>query len=105
MNTGINKLLKTQGIDGRRREARRFRSLYLQYIRQTQGKHIPLVKQLCSLIVQQDDLTFRQLRGEPNLEIKLTRTASQITYLVRTLNLVANDDGERDRDMREAGLL
>ena len=94
------------GLDARRKEVRRWRQVFRHYIKLTGGKHSHMVEQLATLIVQQDCLTHRQLNGEPDLEHKITKTGSQITWIMRTLKLVERvEDAQALEDMRAAGLV
>lgn len=97
------------GIDGRSAMYRRFRDLYHQFLRKTDGRHAELCQQAAALVVQRELLDAAVVRGEPVDTLHLVRLSGVIN---RTLAQIesASTDAERERkrrrrEDREAGLI
>ena len=96
------------GVDGRSREARRYRDLFRQYAALTHGQHEDLCKQAAALVMQRELLDAATVRGEQVDVLTLTRLSGAINRTFAKLSLL---DGEpeaerkqREREDREAGL-
>ncbi len=97
------------GVDGRSREARRYRDLFKHYMALADGRHEELCKQAASLVMQRELLDAAMVRGEPVDVLALTRLSGAINRTLAKLNLL-NGEPEaerrrREREDREAGLI
>jgi hypothetical protein len=91
-----NGKLLPAGIDGRCRDARRYRDLYSQFMRQCHGQHDQLCRQLASLVLQRERLDAAIARGELADDLHLVRLAGIINRTLARLNRVAPDTAGRD---------
>jgi hypothetical protein len=102
------KLFGTE-VDGRSRAARRWRDVFQDYFRQTDGRHEVLCRSLASLVVERERLDAAIVRGEAADPLHLVRVCGAIARTLERLN-VACDEPEalrkrRAREDREAGLV
>lgn len=82
--------LHLSGVDGRSREARRWRDLYRQYMAETSGRHEQLCRTLASLVLQREVLDAALARGESVSIDDLLRLAGAISRTLARLGLVAD---------------
>ena len=81
-------------LDGRSREARRWRDLFCGFMDQTQGRNETLVRALASLCLQRDLIEVRMARGEAVETGDLIRVCGAISRLMTKLDLVAGEPVE-----------
>jgi hypothetical protein len=97
------------GIDGRSRDARRFRDLYRHYMSLTGGMHDEMCRSLASLGLQRERLDAAAVRGEFVDPFHLIRIINAINRTLARLNWVSGEPEverrRRDREDREAGLV
>jgi hypothetical protein len=98
-----------RGVDGRSREARRYRDLFRHYVAQADGQHEELCKQAASLVVRRELLDAAMVSGAPVDVLAVTRLAGAINRTLAKLNLLGGEPGSerrrREREDREAGLI
>ena len=96
-------------VDGRSREARRYRDLFRDYVALTHGQHEDLCKQAAALVMQRELLDAAMVRGEPVDVLALTRLSGAINRTFAKLNLLSGEPEmerrRREREDREAGLI
>jgi len=96
-------------VDGRSREARRYRDLFKHYVALTHGQHEDLCKQAAALVMQRELLDAAMVRGEPVDVLALTRLSGAINRTFAKLNLLSGEPEterkRREREDREAGLI
>jgi hypothetical protein len=96
------------GIDGRSRDARRYRDLYRSYLEQAGTKHADLCRQLATLILQRERIDAALVRGEDVDAFHLVRLSGAINRTLSKLNLGTENEAvrrRREREDREAGLI
>src|SRR5688572_20054933 len=81
-------------LDGRGRDACRWRDLYGHFLAQTCGKNEPLVRVLTSLCLQRDVIDVRLARGEPVDTADLVRVAGAISRIMSKLGIIADEPVE-----------
>ena len=96
-------------MDGRTRQARRWRDIFRDHLKQTGGQQEILCRSLASLVVQREFLDAAIARGELVDPLHLVRTCGAIARILIRLGLVAGEPEahrkRREREDREAGLV
>ncbi|RWB60451.1 hypothetical protein [Mesorhizobium sp.] len=93
--------LRRLKTDARTRRSKRWRQLYCEYMKRTEGKYEELVQALCSLVVQRETLQNEQLRGIADNAYLIHKTSQQISYTMTQLGLVRIEKEGR-RPLRES---
>ena len=97
------------GVDHRSRPARRFRDLFHDYMKRTNGRDEELCRQLASLVVQRELLDAAAIRGDSSDALHLVRLAGAINRTYAKLKFTEKDHDadrqRREREDREAGLI
>jgi len=81
-------------VDGRSREARRWRDLYHSFLNQTGNKHDQMVRSLASLVLRREQLDARIAVGEDIDTDLLLRLCGTINRTMAKLGIVADDEDE-----------
>lgn len=90
------KRLHAGGVDGRSRQARRWRDHFRSYLAQTGGRHPDLCRALASLLVQRELLDARLASGESVDPLELVRVVGAIGRVMAQAGIVADDDDARE---------
>src|SRR5680860_377605 len=79
------------GIDGRTRQARRWRDVYTDLMARTGSHHEQLCRSLASLVLQREQLDASLARGERVDAQDLVRVCGTISRTMTKLGLVADE--------------
>ena len=80
--------------DGRTREARRWRDLFLSAMHRTGGKHEQLCRSIASLTLRHEQLDARLARGEDVDSTELVKLSGAIGRAMVRAGLTADNDFE-----------
>lgn len=81
-------------VDGRSREARRWRDLFRHYMVETDSRNEQLCRQLASLVVRREALDSEVAAGKPVDIDLLLRLSSEIRRSMTRLGLLADPEDE-----------
>lgn len=76
------------GVDGRTRDARRWRDLFRQFMAETGNRNETLCRSLASMVIMREALDAALAKGEPVDPQDLIRVCGAISRLMTKLNLV-----------------
>src|SRR5680860_541548 len=79
------------GIDGRTRQARRWRDVYTDLMARTGSRHEQLCRSLASLVLQREQLDADLARGETVDTDELIRVVGAISRLTTKIGIVADE--------------
>jgi hypothetical protein len=98
------------GVDGRSRQARRFRDIYRDLLEQTGGRSEALVRSIAGLCVQRELIESRLARGEPVDTAELVSVAGAISRLATKIGILDEESEDvtdlaiaNNRAVRESG--
>ena len=98
------KQLFVADVDGRSRQARRWRDLYRDFHGQTGGRHEVLVRTLASLCLQREEIDSRLARGEPVDTSELVSVAGAISRLSSKIGIISDLEDESVEDGTAAAI-